>query len=167
MTHSFKSLLLILSLVVIYSCGQNTTSTETTTTATTQAPVQVHQDSAAPQSITMNTFNKFPIEISGCACYFSRDVQGFLDGANIFVGNYENLGFVQINGVMTKFTLVDTKKESEKHVIKKYENEAFELIMDIQETGHIDKTWQNKGTIKLTKKGGKTIIQDIFGECRC
>ena len=162
MTHSFKSLLLILSLAVIYSCGQSSTSTETT-----QAPVQIKQDSAVAQSITMNTFTKFPPEVDGCACYFSRDVQGFLDWAYIYAGNYDKLGFVQINGVMTKFTWVESKEVSEKHVIKKYENEAFELIMDIQETGHMDKTTQNKGTLKLTKKGGKTIIQDIFGECGC
>jgi hypothetical protein len=74
---------------------------------------------------------------------------------------------MHINGILTKFKLINSKQISKNHQIKTFDNKDFELIIDIIQVGQIDETWQQKGTLKLTRKGSKTITKDIYGECGC
>jgi hypothetical protein len=63
--------------------------------------------------------------------------------------------------------LKNTKDISEKHTVKTFSCKEFDLIIDIEQVGQIDETWQQKGTLKLTTKDGKTVTKNIVGECGC
>lgn len=77
------------------------------------------------------------------------------------------LGFVYINDTLTKFKLVEEIEISKKKLMKKFENEAYELSIDMEEVSQLEETWQQKGILKWTKKGGETVTKTIYGECGC
>ena len=164
MTNIFKTAFLLLSVMAFFSCGQN----EVKKQKDLNVGLQIEKkDSTLKQSILVDTFSTFPPGIDGCACYFSNSKEEFKNKSYVYVDNYQDTAFVCINGLMTKFKLVDSKEISEKHLIKRFDNDDFELIIDIKEIGQLDETWQQKGSLKLTRKGGKTIIKKIYGECGC
>lgn len=129
--------------------------------------IETNKGTLIERLILIDTFSTFPPEIDGCSCYFSNNENEFKSNVHIYVDDYQDASFININGVLTKFKLVDSKQVSEKHLIKKYNNKDFELTIDIKQIGQIDETWLQKGTLKLTRKGGKTITKDIYGECGC
>jgi hypothetical protein len=165
MTNIFKTVFIFLAFSTIISCGQNEPIKQQASNANLQ--IENKKDCVIKQPILVDTFSTFPPEIDGCSCYFSNNEKEFKNNIYVYVDDYQDTSFVRINGIMTKFKLVDSKQISEKHLIKKYDNKDFELIIDIKQVGQLDETWQQKGTFKLTRKGGKTITKNIYGECGC
>lgn len=128
---------------------------------------QPAQKAVASKTLRIDTFSTFPPEIDGCSCYFSATAKELKSSTYLYADDYQKTAFVRINGVMTKFQLKETKTLAGKHTIKKFTNKAFDLVIDIKQTGQIDETWQQKGTLKLTSKDGKTVLKNIVGECGC
>jgi hypothetical protein len=166
MKHIVTTLCICLTFASFVSCGKNEPLKQQQSSGT-NTQMEAKKDSVIEQPITIDTFSAFPPEINGCSCYFSANENEFKNSIYLYADDYENTSFVRINGMMTTFKLKDSKEVSEKHVIKKYDNNNFELIIDIQQVGQLDETWQQKGTLTLIKKGGKTITKNIYGECGC
>lgn len=169
MMNTIKTIVFFLFTALIVSCNPGDSNKQTA--ATSNAPTEIKRDSLVGQTMWIDTFSKFPSEIDGYACYFSNDENAFKSRKYIYVDDRMQLGFVYINGTFTKFKLVEEKEITEKKLMKKFmkkfENEQYELIIDMEEVSQLDETWQQKGILKLTKKGGETVTKTIYGECGC
>jgi hypothetical protein len=165
MKNIFTHALLFFSLLSVVFCGQNETIKQQASNS--NVPIGPKKDSLIDYSISIDTFSTFPEEIDGCSCYFSNNENDFKRNVYIYVDDYQEKSFMHINGILTKFKLIDSKQISKNHQLKTFDNKDFELTIDIIQVGQIDETWQQKGTLKLTRKGGQTTTKDIYGECGC
>lgn len=158
------AILAAMMLLNFAACKNETANkTATSTPATTPTP-------AVETKITVGTFSEFPPEIDGCSCYFSQSEADFKAKKYIYVDNYENAAFVNINGTMVKVTRPDAKSEkstNEKHVIKTFSNADYEVIVDINQVKHVDEVWSYTGTLTIKPKTGAATTINIQGECGC
>ncbi len=162
MTSSNKPLPTISAAIVLtllFACGQGSTdnnATQTTVETTTE------------QAVTIETFSDFPPEIDGCSCYFSNDSTEFNKAEYFYVNNYEQLSFLKINGVLTKFTQTEHQEISETKSITKAKSDQYEMIIEVADSKQNgDETWLKTGTITLTDSNGKAITKVFYGECGC
>ncbi len=157
-----KMLLTFLSAIILtflLACGQNNSNKNIAHADTT---------TTAEQSFTIDTFSTFPPEIDGCSCYFSNDSAEFKKGVYIYMNDYAQASFLKINGVLTSFTLTDSKQVSETKTITKAKSDNYEMTMEVIDSiQNGDETWLKTGTIRLTDKAGKTITKPFYGECGC
>ncbi len=173
--------ILVLGLVVIagsimgctFNVGTGSNAANTTASNTTAPIITENKNSSPPANtgqaetaISTETFTDFSSEIDGCSCYFSTDSNDFKASKYIYVDNREDFAQMKINGALTKFKRLEEKEISKNRWVKKFENNGYELVVDITQSGSIG-PFPHKGTIKLTKKGGQTITKDVTGECGC
>jgi hypothetical protein len=164
MTITFKNnflptFLTAVTLIFLFACGQIGSNKSLTPTKNIKPEVEV---------LTIDTFSTFPPEISGCSCYFSNDSAEFNKGQYIYMTDYDQISFLKINGVLTKFTQTDFKKVNKSTIVGKAKSDKFEMtieIIDGKQSGY--ETSLKSGTIELTDKNGKTITKTFYGECGC
>ncbi|MBL8208673.1 MAG: hypothetical protein JNM09_30860 [Blastocatellia bacterium] len=173
-----KNYYLVLFAIFVFLAGCTTNSvtpaSQTTTTAnTTTSPIAENKAVTTPANttplaaaISIETFTEFPPEIDGCSCYLSANKSDFDAQKYIYADNYQDTGFMKINGAMVKFEKVDEKEVSRDHWIKKFDSKEYAIVLDITKSGKVGPFLQ-KGTISLTRKKGETIIKDFTGECGC
>lgn len=159
------------------STGTNSTNTTAANTAsanTTASPSAENKANTASANTSQNdtalsfeTFTEFPKEVDGCSCTFSSSNSDFKAQKYIYVDNGEKFAAIKLNGAMVNFNKTEEKEISKNHWVKKYDSKDYELVVEMTQTGQIDETFQQKGTIKLTKKGGQTITKEVTGECGC
>lgn len=118
------------------------------------------------EAISIETFSEFPPEVDGCSCYLSTNESDFKASKYAYIDNREDVAVMKINGAMVKFKRLEEKEVSKNRWVKKFENKDYELVVDITQSG-VNGPFPQKGTIKLTKKGGQTITKDVNGECGC
>lgn len=122
---------------------------------------------AEEKEIVIDHFKDFPEEIDGCACYFSANKKDFINGSYIYADTYHNHAYISINGQMRQFKLKSFTDIAEGYWVKIYANEEYEITLDSEEVLQVDETWQQKGTISIKSRDGKTIKETIYGECGC
>lgn len=122
---------------------------------------------ADEKAITVDRFRDFPEEIDGCACYFSANKEDFIEGNYIYADTYHENAYISINGKMIQFTLKSYTDIEENYWVKRYTNEKYEVTLESKEIWRVDETWQQKGTMTIKSKNGKTIKETIYGECGC
>lgn len=146
-------------LTFLLACGQSNASKNIT-------PADI--PTTMEQPFTIDTFSTFPPEIEGCSCYFSNDSAEFKKRAYVYMNDYAQTSFLKINGVLTSFTLTDSKQVSETKTITKAKSDNYEMTMEVIDSiQNGDETWLKTGTIRLTDKAGKTITKPFYGECGC
>ena len=109
-----------------------------------------------------------PDEIDGCSCYASRNKDEFEKREYIYMDDYGDIAFMQINGRIErlKLTKSDTLTSAD-HSKETWANEDFEVTLEKHETGQIEETWQHKGRLTLKPRAGDVIEMEIVGECGC
>lgn len=119
-------------------------------------------------AIAIDTFNTFPPEIDGCACYFAHDSVQLKSSRYIYADNYDKLAFVSINGSMVKFIQQEVKEVNEKTTRSTYTAKGYDMMLELTEGARSgDETWHKTGIIRITDKAGNTIQTTFFGECGC
>lgn len=165
-----KSIFLALTISVMMSCSSDNKAEQSRESvvsekasskeATPEQPAYV-----APTSL-IKIFSKLPPEIDGCACYFSTNENEFEAGNYIYADNFENIGFMSIDGKMVKFDLKELPS-GEKETIKSGVSDEYDLIIKMKQVGQVDETWQQEGTIAVRKKNEAPITKIFYGECGC
>ena len=115
----------------------------------------------------LEAFTEFPPEIDGCSCYYSLTDNNFKANKYVFASNFGKEAFIKVNGKMEKLKLVQERELSQTRNNKVYSGAGFLLTIEVEKTGSIDETWQQKGIIKLEQKNKDALINSIIGECGC
>lgn len=149
---------MIIILAIFCACCQNSAKSDSKAITST----------ISNEKLSIDTFSTFPPEIDGCSCYFSNDSIEFKHGKYIYVNDFGEVSFLNINGEMIKF------KQTEYKAIDSLTTEAtgnsgeFELKIRIikgRVTG--DETQLQTGTLTIIDKKGNKSVKKFYGECGC
>ena len=117
----------------------------------------------------LNPITEFPESIDGCSCYFSRNNQEFEKGKYIYLNDFASLSYLNINGELVEFNLVQSSDSTSKAKFHLYRSKKFELKVTIEKETDLDE--------ELAKLEGKLLLKDLktgqtktfsyVGECGC
>jgi hypothetical protein len=82
--------------------------------------------------IRIDTFSVIPPEIDGCSCYFSCNSKDFKKRAYIYMNDFAQTSFLEINGKLTKFTQTDFKIIDRNTTEAKAVSNDYELIVKVK-----------------------------------
>ena len=159
-THNFTpTILLVFIMTTICVCGQKEIKKSVNATFTKQVK---------GGSLTIDTFTSFPPEIDGCSCCFSNNSTELKKEKYIYVNDFAQTSFLNINGIMPKFTQTELKKINKTTVIAKFKSKNYEMTIEVKDGKQSgEETSIKTGTITLTDKKGNTITRNFYGECGC
>jgi hypothetical protein len=156
---SILKISLVFLLIWLSACNTNNASKNGTTNKKTNIK---------KQGITIGTFSNFPPEIDGCSCCYSKDSLDLKNGSYLYVNDFEQTSFLNINGILTKFIQSEWKELNKTTRTAKAKSDQYELtieIHDVRKNG--DETWINTGTITVKDKNGNRTTRTFYGECGC
>ncbi len=122
----------------------------------------------SPHVFSIQSFTDFPEEILGCSCYFSFDSTEFKNKKYIYAANYDSIAFVNIDGNMQRFTLINREEKENNDIEAAYKNDHYTLsvfIKDEKQNGY--ETRLKTGEIRITDTQGNIVRQRFYGECGC
>ena len=163
-----KKILLIASLIILFSCKKEEQVSETKPLST-DSILLANDSLAASQEplnqIKLETFG-FPAEVSGCSCYFSKNKQDFQDEKYVYIDDYGNSAFLKIDGKMAKIKMEegDFDPDNFNKVIK---NEDFTISIQGKKVNELEEVMMFEGTMTVENKNGEKTITPIYGECGC
>lgn len=133
-----------------------------------ETPAENKKDTLTTKEIKLEVFG-FPQEVQGCSCYFATDREEFVKQNYIYVDDYQQNGFIKINGERIKLEF-DRKNEvlPEKTLNINLHNDQFKVNLKGKavEEGEIE-THLYKGTLTVENKAGKKTVVAVYGECGC
>mgnify|MGYP001134437611 CR=1 FL=1 len=132
-------------------------------------PVEPPMDSIpdTPPTVDVAVYVEYPEDIDGCACYFGRTASELSEGKYIFMTNYEKKAYMELDGEMRVFELVNSTDLEEGQLMETWKNENYDMVVKSKETGQIDETWQSIGTINIKPKDKDATVINVVGECGC
>lgn len=148
------SLLILLNVILLVNCKNQSKNKD--------------QEDSSIEKLQLQIIEKWPDDIEGCSCYSSKNKTDFQEEKYLYVANYNNLAYLNINGKIEKFKLVNTDTASVKNGLKKtWKNEKFEFTIKTNDVGENGETWQHTGKLILKSDNNRILEQSIYGECGC
>ncbi len=108
----------------------------------------------------------YPMQIEGCACYYSTDRAAFEAGKYIYADDFQMLALMKLDGhEFTMFRRDTTEKmQGKKHWL----NEKYEIHIDLEQVGEMDETWQYEGILQIFNRQDSLLFETyLYGECGC
>jgi hypothetical protein len=133
-----------------------------------QGNYQVTEKSLKHETLSIDTFSTSPPEIDGCSCFFSNDSVTYEQGEYIYMDDYDRTAFLKINGVLTKFTRIESNEADSLNETSSYKSEGFEMIIEEKAGRPVgDEASVITGTIHLMTNDGKNASKQFYGVCGC
>ena len=163
-----KKILIIGSLMMLFSCTKESAISETQKTEDTLLVVNdsIGEGSATSfNQINLETFG-FPDEVNGCSCYFSKNKEDFAKEKYIYIDDYGNSAFLKIEGKTVKIKMEegDFDPENFSKVIK---DEEFTVTIQGKKVNELEEVMMFQGMMTIENKKGEKTITPIYGECGC
>ncbi len=126
------------------------------------------QNPTSEKKLIISTLTKWPDEITGCSCSFSKSKADFKEKKYIYVGDFENKVFMMINGKQEQFKLEKSNVSTSPDTpTETWSNENYLFTYSIKKVSQSGETQQFHGTLTLKSKDGQSVKQNIYGECGC
>ena len=164
-----KKLMIIASLMMLFSCKKEEKITESkplTTDSLTMESDSLNAGSIETlKQINLETFG-FPAEVSGCSCYFSKNKEDFEQEKYIYIDDYGNNAYLKIDGKTVKIKMKegDFDPANFSKVIK---NEEISVTIQGKKVNELEEVMMFEGTMTVENKIGEKTITPIYGECGC
>ncbi len=155
------TIFLFISSLLILSCQSEEKQAQTNNNTLKE----LHEDSL---SFRLQPIDDIPAEIEGCSCYFSKDSIAFKKKRHLFVDNFEDLAFIQVNKELVRLKRIKTEEYSDFSVKSDYTDENYTLTIKVYEgESSGEETWMNWGEIWVKNKAGEKYYTRFYGECGC
>ena len=161
-----KKLIIITSLMMLFSCKKEEKISENKTTSDS---LMLVNDSANItenyNQINLETFG-FLAEVNGCSCYFSKNKDDFQAEKYIYIDDYGNSAFLKIDGKTVKIKMEegDFDPDNFSKVIK---NGDITVTIEGKKVNALEEVMMFEGTMMVENKKGEKTITPIYGECGC
>ncbi|MBO9562263.1 MAG: hypothetical protein J7621_05785 [Niastella sp.] len=119
------------------------------------------------KNAVIDTFTEFPPEIDTCAGYYAESEKALTEKKYIYADNRDDIAFVKIKGVMTKFTLSKPDTTEKPLPMQIWKNKDYELNIIIKTTQKLGEVLKQEGILILRPKAGGAVVKKIYGERRC
>ena len=164
-----KKLMIIASLMMLFSCKKEEQITESKPITTDS--LKVERDSLnvgtveVLNQINLETFG-FPAEVNGCSCYFSKNKEDFEHEKYVYIDDYGNNAYLKIDGKTIKIKMKegDFDPDNFNKVIK---NEEISVTIQGKKVKELEEVMMFEGTMTVENKKGEKTITPIYGECGC
>ncbi len=150
--------------IALCSCKkENSASVETVTVESQKADSVQHYPSSA--NVKIESF-AFPAEVNGCACYFAANKEDFENEKYIYIDDYGNNAFLQVNGKPIKIEMEegDFDPSDFKKTIK---NSEFTITIEGKKIKEMTEVMMFSGIMTVTGADGSATTTPIYGECGC
>ena len=164
-----KKLMIIASLMMLFSCKKEEQITETKPLTTNSLKVETDSMNVGTaetiNQINLETFG-FPAEVNGCSCYFSKNKEDFDQEKYIYIDDYGNNAYLKIDGKTVKIKMKegDFDPDNFSKVIK---NEEISVTIQGKKVNELEEVMMFEGTMTVENKNGEKTITPIYGECGC
>lgn len=152
--------LILVSLLFTYSCNDGETTVQSRKSKTKNEQIQL--------DLGLETFTYVPPQIKGCSCYLSRNKEEFDQKIYIYVNDFVVTSYVNINGVLTKFIMLNFDYVNSKNSVANYKSFGYEMKVEVF---HHDKNKKEEGIktgkITIKTKDGRTTTKSFYGKCHC
>ena len=164
-----KKLMIIASLMMMFSCKKEEQITESKPLTTDSLQVETDSMNVGTaetlNQINLETFG-FPAEVNGCSCYFSKNKEDFDQEKYIYIDDYGNNAYLKIDGKTVKIKMKegDFDPDNFSKVIK---NEEISVTIQGKKVNELEEVMMFEGTMTVENKKGEKTITPIYGECGC
>ncbi len=164
-----KKLMIIASLMMLFSCKKEEQITESKPLTTDSLKVETDSMNVGTaetlNQINLETFG-FPAEVNGCSCYFSKNKEDFDQEKYIYIDDYGNNAYLKIDGKTVKIKMKegDFDPDNFSKVIK---NEEISVTIQGKKVNELEEVMMFEGTMTVENKKGEKTITPIYGECGC
>ena len=164
-----KKLMIIASLMMLFSCKKEEQITESKPLTTDSLKVETDSMNVGTaetlNQINLETFG-FPAEVNGCSCYFSKNKEDFDQEKYIYIDDYGNNAYLKIDGKTVKIKMKegDFDPDNFSKVIK---NEEISVTIQGKKVNELEEVMMFEGTMTVENKNGEKTITPIYGECGC
>ena len=164
-----KKLMIIASLMMLFSCKKEEKITESQPLTTDSLNVKSDSLNAGTletlNQINLETFG-FPAEVNGCSCYFSKNKEDFDQEKYVYIDDYGNNAYLKIDGKTVKIKMKegDFDPDNFSKVIK---NEEISVTIRGKKVSEMEEVMMFEGTMTVENKKGEKTITPIYGECGC
>ena len=164
-----KKLMIIASLMMLFSCKKEEQITESKPLTTDSLKVETDSMNVGTaenlNQINLETFG-FPAEVNGCSCYFSKNKEDFDQEKYIYIDDYGNNAYLKIDGKTVKIKMKegDFDPDNFSKVIK---NEEVSVTIQGKKVNELEEVMMFEGTMTVENKKGEKTITPIYGECGC
>ena len=164
-----KKLMIIASLMMLFSCKKEEQITESKPLTTDSLQVETDSMNVGTaetlNQINLETFG-FPAEVNGCSCYFSKNKEDFDQEKYVYIDDYGNNAYLKIDGKTVKIKMKegDFDPDNFSKVIK---NEEISVTIQGKKVNELEEVMMFEGTMTVENKKGEKTITPIYGECGC
>lgn len=164
-----KKLMIIASLMMLFSCKKEEQITESKPLTTDSLKVETDSMNVGTaenlNQINLETFG-FPAEVNGCSCYFSKNKEDFDQEKYIYIDDYGNNAYLKIDGKTVKIKMKegDFDPDNFSKVIK---NEEISVTIQGKKVNELEEVMMFEGMMTVENKNGEKTITPIYGECGC
>lgn len=164
-----KKLMIIASLMMLFSCKKEEQITESKPLTTDSLKVETDSMNVGTaetlNQINLETFG-FPAEVNGCSCYFSKNKEDFDQEKYIYIDDYGNNAYLKIDGKTVKIKMKegDFDPDNFSKVIK---NKEISVTIQGKKVNELEEVMMFEGTMTVENKKGEKTITPIYGECGC
>ncbi len=164
-----KKLMIIASLMMLFSCKKEEQITESKPSTTDSLKVETDSMDVGTaetlNQINLETFG-FPAEVNGCSCYFSKNKEDFDQEKYIYIDDYGNNAYLKIDGKTVKIKMKEGDFDPD-NFSKVIENEEISVTIQGKKVNELEEVMMFEGTMTVENKKGEKTITPIYGECGC
>lgn len=164
-----KKLMIIASLMMLFSCKKEEQITESKPLTTDSLKVETDSMNVGTaetlNQINLETFG-FPAEVNGCSCYFSKNKEDFDQEKYIYIDDYGNNAYLKIDGKTVKIKMKEGDFDPD-NFSKVIENEEISVTIQGKKVNELEEVMMFEGTMTVENKKGEKTITPIYGECGC
>lgn len=119
------------------------------------------------ENIELDFFESIPDTIDGCNYVFRIDTVGELSKKSILISNYD-YAMIKIKGEVfyMRRDTVESIQLSNKRFKEVYHGGGVKTIIDFEEVGGVDESFEFKGIISV-KRGNIEVSKKVLGEGGC
>lgn len=161
------SLLSAIAMMIMHSCTKETAVIEDTQSDSIIVVPTVSADSVvATNTLKLDKF-AMPPQVEGCSCYFSDTKENFEKEEYIYVDDYGNSAYIQMEGEMIKIPMEEGDFDPS-NFSKTIENANYKVTMIGKKVNELDEVMMFAGAMTVeNKQTGLKITSPIYGECGC
>ena len=164
-----KKLMIIASLMMLFSCKKEEQITESKPLTTDSLKVETDSMNVGTaenlNQINLETFG-FPAEVNGCSCYFSKNKEDFDQEKYIYIDDYGNNAYLKIDGKTVKIKMKEGDFDPD-NFSKVIENEEISVTIQGKKVNELEEVMMFEGTMTVENKKGQKTITPMYGECGC
>lgn len=162
-----KKLIVLTATLLLFACNKKTETNDTKHLTEERGEItdSTNAASSSADGLQLGVF-PFPPEVDGCSCYFSRNQQEFHDEKYVYLDDYGNNAYLNVDGKQVKIKMEEGDFDPE-NFTKTISNDEFTVTIEGRKIKELEEVMMFEGKMTVKDKNGAATTTAIYGECGC